>query len=129
MIIRHFYYIYYPNMTTFTLSVYYIIIMRTEFHAPDLISTLTFPTSSAQRQLSILTLATHVLLTAPSSLHHYNNGTSFDTTTHTIKTLQLILATMTFTRYHKIWYTLLDTRQQPNISTPYSPRHTRRRRL
>ena len=103
--------------------------MRTESHAPDLIPTLMFPTNSAQHQLSILTLATHLLLTAPiltPTLQQWNVVQN-DDTHH--QTLQLILATITLTRYHKIWYTLLDTRQQPDISTPYSTRHTKRRRL
>ena len=103
--------------------------MRTEFHAPDLIPTLTFPANSAQQQLSLLTLVTHFLITSPiltPTLQQWNIVRHNDTY-H--QTLQLILATMTLKRYHTIWYTLLDTRQQPDISTPHSPRQTKRRRL
>ena len=39
--------------------------MRTESHAPDHITTLTFPTTSTQHQLSIMTLVTHMLLFVP----------------------------------------------------------------
>ena len=39
--------------------------MRTTAHAPDLVTTFTFPAASIQHQQSILTLATHLLLTVP----------------------------------------------------------------
>ena len=39
--------------------------LRTTSHAPDLVTTLTFPVASIQYQQSILTLTTHMLLTVP----------------------------------------------------------------
>ena len=39
--------------------------LRTTSHAPDLVTTLTFPAESIQHQQSILTLVTHLLLTVP----------------------------------------------------------------
>jgi len=37
--------------------------MRTMAHGPDLVTTLTFPVAFIQRQKSIMTLATHLILT------------------------------------------------------------------
>ena len=68
-----------------TYALYYVIMLRTESYAPDLITTLTFPVNSAQHQLSKLTIATHLLLTVSILPNPSDHGPPFDTTTHTIK--------------------------------------------
>ena len=54
----------------------------------------------------------------PQFLRSWNIVRHDDTHHHT---LQLILVTVTLNRYHNIWYTLPDTRQQPDLSTPPVP--------
>ena len=72
--------------------------IRIESHTPDCITTLTFPTTSTQHQLSIMTLVTHILLSVPiiTVIQSWN----IETQQHT---LQLILATITLRSYHKVW--------------------------
>ena len=80
--------------------------MRTVTHEPDRITTLTFPAESKQHQLTILTLATHLLFSVPT-LH---TRASWDIIRHPSShkhTLHLILATVTLKHYHKIWFTAL----------------------
>ena len=74
--------------------------MRTESHAPNGITTLTFPVESPQHQLSIMTLVTHLLLLVPSMTAQQSWNIVRDGDTHQ-HTLQLILVTITLRRYHK----------------------------
>ena len=76
--------------------------LRTTAYAPDLVTTLTFPADSAQHQQSILTLATHLLLTIPviTQRQSWNIIREKDSHRHT---LQLILTTITLKRYHLVW--------------------------
>lgn len=86
---------------------------RTESHAPDLVTTLTFPANNPQHQISIMILATHLLLTAPvitQAVQSWNiirqGGTHH-------QTMQLILATVTLKRYHKVYYHSPDSPDTP----------------
>ena len=109
--------------------------MRTTAHNPDLTTTLTFPASSPQHQLSLMTLATHLLVSLPQ-LHHTNNvGNILRQADSHRHTLHLIMATVTLGRYHKVWFTNLHehARQDP-LLLPAEPgvhptRHRQRQRL
>ena len=81
--------------------------LLTTSHAPDLVTTLTFPADSIQHQQSILTLATHILLTVPfiTPQQSWNIIREKDSHRHT---LQFILATITLKRHHIIWHTVRD---------------------
>ena len=78
--------------------------MRTTAHVPDLVTTLTFPADSPQHQQSILTLATHLLLTIPTITPQQSWNIIREKTSHR-HTLQLILATVTLQRHHVVWHT------------------------
>ena len=75
-------------------------------HVPDLVTTLTFPADSSQHQQSILTLATHLLLTIPVITQQQSWDIIRETTSHR-HTLQLILATVTLQRHHLVWHTVM----------------------
>ena len=87
---------------------------------PDLITSLSFQANSPQQQLSIMTLATHLLLTVPPSNSHQSWDILRDIESHH-NTLKLMLATITLQRYHQVWYTILDTRQ--HTATPLPTAH------
>ena len=96
--------------------------MRTTSHTLDLVTTLTFPVVSNQHQLTIMTLATHLLLSIPcikQMEHVWNTVRTQDSHQYN---LQLILATITLERYHKVWFTILQSRSparpHPPPSTP-----------
>ena len=116
--------------------------LRTESHAPDRITTLTFPASTSQHQLSIMTLVTHMLLSVPILNTRQSWNIVRDNEAHE-QTLQLIIATITLRSYHKIWSsiahvpaplpqaTTLDhtpTTQRHNV-IPSRPSPSKRRRL
>ena len=103
--------------------------LRTTAHAPDLVTTLTFPADSAQHQQSILTLATHLLLTVPiiTRQQSWNIIREKDTHRHN---LQLMLATITLKRSHLVWHTImtgahtLKPQQQTTTTMTHTKRHT-----
>ena len=118
--------------------------LRTTAHAPDLVTTLTFPAKSIQHQQSILILATHLLLTVPIITPQQSWSIIREKKSHR-HTLQLILDTITLKRYHLIWHTVMNpspeiqlTQQQPTehlstrstrrITLPPRHRHPKRRR-
>jgi len=96
--------------------------LRTTAHAPDLVTTLTFPVDSIQHQQLILILATHLLLTVPVITQRQSWNIIREQESHRY-TLQLILATVTLQRYHLIWHTIINeppatqTSQKMTIST------------
>ena len=61
---------------------------------------------SQQQQQSILTLATHLLLTIPVITQQQSWDIIRETTSHR-HTLQLILATVTLQRHHLVWHTVM----------------------
>ena len=68
-----------------------------------------------------MTLATHMLLTSPAlrqKMQSWNIVRHVDT--HR-QTFQLILATITLQRYHKIWHTVIDQRNPPDTSPEPDP--------
>ena len=75
--------------------------MRTESHAPDRITTLTFPATSVTNQLFIMTLVAHLLLSVPNinAPQSWNVARDSETYEHTI---QLMLATVILKRHHKV---------------------------
>ena len=81
--------------------------MRTESHAPDRITTLTFPAAFIQHQLSITALVTHMLISVPiiTARQSWNIVRDNDTHQHTC---QLILATITLQSYHKVWFSVYN---------------------
>ena len=81
------------------------LIMRTESHTPNRITTLTFPATSVTHQLSIMTLLAHLLLHVPNITARQSLNIVRDSATH-YHTMQLILATVTLKRYHKVWSSL-----------------------
>ena len=93
--------------------------MRTTSHAPDLITTLTFPADSVQHQQSILTLVTHMLLTIPVITPRQSWNIIRDKESHR-HTLQLILATVTLKRHHLVWHTAVPALPVTH-TTPRSP--------
>ena len=96
--------------------------MRTTSHAPDLITTLTFPADSVQHQQSILTLVTHMILTIPVITPRQSWNIIRDKDSHR-HTLQLILATVTLKRHHLIWHTAVPDLPVTH-TTPRSPPET-----
>ena len=90
--------------------------MLTRAHVPDLVATLTFPVDSVQHQLSIMTVATHLLLSVPYLKQTYHMCSTVRYVESHHHTLQLILKTVTLQRYYKVWCTVLDTR--PRIRSP-----------
>ena len=116
--------------------------LRTESDAPDRLTTLTFPASTSQHQLSIITLVTHMLLSVPILNTQQSWNMVRDNEAHE-QTLQLIIATITLRSYHKIWSsiahvpaplpqaTTLDhtpNTQRHNV-LPSRPNRSKRRRL
>ena len=81
--------------------------LRTTAHAPDLVTTLTFQADSIQYHQSILTLATHLLLTVPVIILCHSWNILRENDSHRL-TLQLILATITLKRYHLVWHTVIN---------------------
>ena len=77
------------------------LMMSTESHAPDRVTTLTFPATSVTHQLSIMTLVAHLLLSVPNinARQSWNVVRNSETHEHT---MQLILVTVTLKRYHKV---------------------------
>ena len=98
-------------------------ILRTTAYAPGLDTTLTFSVESTQHQQSILTLATHLLLTVPVITRQQSWNSIREKESHRL-TLQLILAAVTLKRYHIIWYTVINdppvTQPIPQIPTDHS---------
>ena len=114
--------------------------MRTTAHLPDLVITLTFPANTPQHQQSIMTLATHLLLTIPTITQRQSWNIIRDTTSHR-HTLQLILATITLKRHHAVWHTVmtappethsatlsLKPKRQAVLTPPHPPRPPKRQR-
>ena len=95
--------------------------MRTQSHAPNRITTLTFPTASTQHQLSIMTLVTHMLLYDPIITARQSWNIVRDKETHQ-HTLQLILTTTNFQSYHKVWFSVQDP--PVSLSSTQTPDHT-----
>ena len=94
--------------------------MHTTVHTPDLVTTLTFPAVSSQHQLTIMTLVTHLFLSIPclkQTEHVWNTVWTQDSNQHT---LQLILATITLERYHKVWCPVLQSRPPARHILPQS---------
>ena len=94
--------------------------MRTTPRTPDLVTTFTFPAASNKHQLTIMTLATHLLLLIPclkQTEHVWNTIRTQDSHQHT---LQLILTTITLERYHKVWVTVLQSRPPARPHQPPS---------
>ena len=80
-------------------------VMRTTSHAPEIGTVLTFPADSVQHQMTILTLATHLLLSIPV-IYAPHMAWKIIRQPHThLRTLHLILATIALKRYHPIWFT------------------------
>ena len=107
--------------------------LRTTSHAPDFITTLTFPVDSIHHQQSILTLATHMILTVPIVTPQQSWNIICEKDSHRY-TLQLILATITLKRHYIIWHTVQDhsPATQPTSHQPtehLSTRPTRRNTL
>ena len=99
--------------------------MRTESHAPDRTTTLTFPAASIQYQLSIMTLVTHMLLTVPTITARQSWNVVRDHKTHQ-HTLQLILATIILRSYHDIWASVSNVPfSQPSTTTLNHTANTR----
>ena len=96
--------------------------MRTNVHAPDRITILTFQADSPQHQLSIMTLVTHLLLSVSSITAQQSWNIVRDGETHQ-RTLQLVLATITLKRYHKGWFSFLD--QPTSLPSILPPPKTR----
>ena len=96
--------------------------MHTTTHAPDLVTTLTFPAYSLQHKQSILTLDTPLLLAVPclKQTRHIWNITR-QRGPH-LNTLQLIMATITLKRYYKVWCPVLNARHHtvPPLAPPRS---------
>ena len=101
--------------------------LRITDHVPDLVTTLTFPADSSQHQQSILTLATHLLLTIPVITQQQSWDIIRETTSHR-HTLQLILATVTLQRHHLVWHTVMTNPLRPSIYISFQrqPYHTNR---
>ena len=79
--------------------------MRTTSHAPEIGTVLTFPAESVQHQMTILTLATHLLLSI-QVIYAPHMAWKIIRQPHThLRTLHLILATIALKRYHPIWFT------------------------
>ena len=104
--------------------------LRSTSHAPALVTTLTFPADSIQHQQSILTLATHLLLTVPAITQRqsWNIIRKKDSYRYT---LQLILATVTLKRCHLVWDTIMTdphatqpTQQRTTTTLSKSQKHT-----
>ena len=77
------------------------LMMRTESHAPDRITTLTFPTTSVTHQLFIMTLVDHLLLSVPNTNTRQSWKIVRENVIHE-HTMQLILVTATLKIYHKV---------------------------
>lgn len=75
--------------------------------------------TSPQHQLSIKTLATHLLLTTPPSNSRQSWDILRDIESHH-NTLQRMLANTTLHHYHQVWYTILDTRQHTATHLPHT---------
>ena len=75
--------------------------LLTKSYVPDLVTTLTFPVNSTPHQQSILTLATHLLLTVPVITPRQSWNIIRNKATHR-HTLQLIQATVTLKRHHLV---------------------------
>ena len=79
--------------------------MRTTSHTPTLGDTISFPAKSVQHQMTILTLVTHMLLSAPNlDATKLSWKAVRQPTTHQ-QTLGIIMATLALKRYHPIWFT------------------------
>ena len=133
MIIRHFFYFSYPDMTTFTLSFhlctaihYYVAYWvsyswsHTDTYVPRELSTISALDFDSRYTLSPHSPHPHpntAIMEHRSTQRHTPSNSAADSGDYDPQTLP------------QIWYTLLDTRQQPDISTPHSPRHTKRRHL
>ena len=80
-------------------------IMHTTPHTPNVGTVLTFPADSVQHQMTILALATQMLLSIPV-IHTPYMVWKIIRQPHThLHTLHLILATIALKRYHPIWFT------------------------
>ena len=76
--------------------------IRTTAHTPDKVTPYTFPADSLHHQLSIITLVTHLLLSIPclkQTEHVWNTVRTIGSHQYT---LNLIMATITLDRYHKV---------------------------
>ena len=97
--------------------------MRTTAHTHTLGETISFPAKSVQHQMTILTLVTHMLLSAPNlDTTKLSLKAVRQPTTHQ-QTLGIIMATLALKRYHPIWFTsgppLLHT--DPSHLAPSDP--------
>ena len=96
--------------------------MLTTTYILNLVKIITSPTDYLQHQLSIITMATHMVLSTPTLSRRISWNTIRQVGAHK-HTLHLILATIALNRYHKIWYNVLDTcsHAAPPISQPCPP--------
>ena len=78
-------------------------------HTPNLVTTLTRPADSLQYQLSIMTLATHLLISVPNITLRQSLDIVREVESHQ-NTLKLTLTTIILKQYYKVWCTILDTR-------------------
>ena len=91
--------------------------MRTTSHTPTLEETISFPAKSVQHQMTILTLVTHMLLSAPNlDATKLSWGAVRQPTTHH-QTIGIIMATLVLKRYHHIWF----TSGPPLLNTTFDP--------
>ena len=86
-------------------------------HVLDLVTTIVFLTESTQHKLFITTLVAHIILYAPIIKQNLSWDIARQDESHQ-HTIQLILTTITIKRYHKIWYTVLNTRPKIAPSIP-----------
>ena len=101
--------------------------IRTTSHIPTLVETISFLTQSVQHQMTILTLVTHIILSAPNlDATKISLKAVRQPTTHQ-QTIGIIMTTLAIKRYHPIWFTsgppLLSTdpsAQSPSATCPPS---------
>ena len=79
--------------------------MLTTSHTPDIGTVLTFPADSVQHQITILTLATHMILSIPEIYAPHMVWKIIRQPHPHLNTLHLIFATLALKRYHPIWFT------------------------
>ena len=94
---------------------------HTTAHALDLVMTHIFLVKPTRHQLSNITLATHLILYVPIITPKQSRNTVQQVRSYQY-TLQLILATITLKRYHKVWFTILDVRSHTaTLTSPKCP--------
>ena len=100
--------------------------MHTTSHTPILGETISFPTKSVQHQMTILTLVTHMLLSAPNLDATKLSWRAVRQPTTHHQTIGIVMVALALKRYHSIWFMsgppLLNTGSSPqSTSTPFPP--------